>query len=722
MRFERCFREKLGQTRLSRSRIPTIFTLSTFRQVSTVYGKEGETLSVSGSTEPVSYTYDGLYRLFTLKDGGNHVTSYFYNTYGYLAQVVYPGAQGTPPTAPLTAGSSDTVTFNGYDADGNLLSRTDGRNQTTTYAYSDNESKLTGISYPSGTIGAVGFTYDSYGRHSSMSDGTGSQAYSYDDANDLTQKSVTWTGLSAKTINYAFYPNGTQSAMTADGNAFSYSYDKDGRMTGLVNPYSEPSAWAYRDNGWLQTKTLGNASSATVAATTYTQNALGEVTDLLNQSGTGTTLSEFGSMAYDGAGNRTTLTASVPGNTAYSGTTSYAYDYGQTATASRNRSQVTGETSTRNGGYTNGYSYDGGTSTGAGNPTSFKGGTNTFNADNQITSFQNSSGQSLGTFAYDGAGNPTTYKSAALTFDPENRMTSYAGTTQTDGYSGDGLRAWKTNSGGTTYFLYDGTKPVCEYNNSGALTATNTFGADGLASRHTSNASTFYAFDERGNMAQRLNSSSVVQSSDLYDGYGSQSSTGGADVWGFEAQAGCYADSETGLILCTHRFCDPTTGRWLTRDPISYKGGINLYGYLKNSSINGVDPSGLDGEVLAIGVIALAVILGVVNGIVNWSENGQNPKAFWCGFLGGAVGTLASFIPGCVGAGVGAFLTQFITIACTNNWSCWGRAALRGLVSAGIAVIACLAAGGSLVAGVVGAAVGDALVDFFCAAYRPCPL
>ena len=310
-----------------------------------------------------------------------------------------------------------------------------------------------------------------------MTDGTGSQAYSYDDADDLTQKSVTWTGLSAKTISYAFYPNGSRSAMTADGNAFSYGYDKDGRMTGLVNPYSEPSAWAYRDNGWLSAKTLGNASSATVVATTYTQNALGEVTDLLNQNGSGTTLSEFGSMAYDGAGNRTTLMASVPGNTAYSGMTSYTYDYGQTATASLNRSQVTGETSTRNGSYTNGFSYDGGTSTGAGNPTSFKGTTNTFNADNQLTNTG---------YGYDGAGNPTTYQSHTLTFDPENRMTSYAGTTQTDGYSGDGLRGWKASSGGTTYFLYDGTQPVCEYNGSGTLTATNTFGADGLVSRHTS--------------------------------------------------------------------------------------------------------------------------------------------------------------------------------------------------------------------------------------------
>ena len=100
------------------------------RQTASAYGLEGELLSVSGSTEPVTYTYDGLYRLKTLTDATSHVTSYFYNTVGYLYQVVSPGAQAAPPTAPLTAGTADTVTFPSYDADGNALSRTDARPPT----------------------------------------------------------------------------------------------------------------------------------------------------------------------------------------------------------------------------------------------------------------------------------------------------------------------------------------------------------------------------------------------------------------------------------------------------------------------------------------------------------------------------------------------------------------------------------------------------------------
>ncbi len=46
-------------------------------------------------------------------------------------------------------------------------------------------------------------------------------------------------------------------------------------------------------------------------------------------------------------------------------------------------------------------------------------------------------------------------------------------------------------------------------------------------------------------------------------------------------------------MLCTYRYYDPTRGRWLTRDPIGYGGGLNLYGYCGADPVGGVDPLGL---------------------------------------------------------------------------------------------------------------------------------
>ena len=79
----------------------------------------------------------------------------------------------------------------------------------------------------------------------------------------------------------------------------------------------------------------------------------------------------------------------------------------------------------------------------------------------------------------------------------------------------------------------------------------------------------------------------------MYDAYGTRTSTlTGRDVFEFGGQFGYYTDGETGLILCTHRYYDPQTGRWLTRDPLGYAGGVNLYGYVKNSPVVWNDPSG----------------------------------------------------------------------------------------------------------------------------------
>ena len=79
------------------------------RQVSRTYGLEGESLSVSGSTEPVTDTYDALYRVKTLKDGNNNTTTYAYNNIGLLSSITMPG--------------SEVTQFTSYDNAGNLLQR-----------------------------------------------------------------------------------------------------------------------------------------------------------------------------------------------------------------------------------------------------------------------------------------------------------------------------------------------------------------------------------------------------------------------------------------------------------------------------------------------------------------------------------------------------------------------------------------------------------------------
>jgi RHS repeat-associated protein len=52
-------------------------------------------------------------------------------------------------------------------------------------------------------------------------------------------------------------------------------------------------------------------------------------------------------------------------------------------------------------------------------------------------------------------------------------------------------------------------------------------------------------------------------------------------------------DDETGFYNYGYRYYDPVTGRWPSRDPIGEAGGFNLYGFVRNNGVNGVDSLGL---------------------------------------------------------------------------------------------------------------------------------
>jgi RHS repeat-associated protein len=62
-------------------------------------------------------------------------------------------------------------------------------------------------------------------------------------------------------------------------------------------------------------------------------------------------------------------------------------------------------------------------------------------------------------------------------------------------------------------------------------------------------------------------------------------------VFGFTGEQ---VDSETGFIYLRARYMDPSTGRFISQDPIGLAGGdVNLYGYVGNHPTNSVDPTGL---------------------------------------------------------------------------------------------------------------------------------
>jgi RHS repeat-associated protein len=56
-----------------------------------------------------------------------------------------------------------------------------------------------------------------------------------------------------------------------------------------------------------------------------------------------------------------------------------------------------------------------------------------------------------------------------------------------------------------------------------------------------------------------------------------------------------YTDGETGLVYYGFRYYSPELGRWVNRDPIEERGGVNLYGMVGNDVINNGDINGKSG-------------------------------------------------------------------------------------------------------------------------------
>jgi RHS repeat-associated protein len=117
----------------------------------------------------------------------------------------------------------------------------------------------------------------------------------------------------------------------------------------------------------------------------------------------------------------------------------------------------------------------------------------------------------------------------------------------------------------------------------------------------------FFSFDERGNTTMVTDGYGMegsILSLRQYDSFGN-SEQGLAEQRphyldfnpfdGFGGQWGYQTDRETGLVLCGQRYYDPSAGRWISRDPIGYDGGVNIYAYCRNRPTGQIDPHGTAG-------------------------------------------------------------------------------------------------------------------------------
>lgn len=530
------------------------------------YNPAGSLISVIDPQNTVSnYGYDAYQNNTTQQDALNNTTTNIYDKLN----------RETQSTTPLGKVSKWI-----YDANGNILARIDANNATTNYQY-DGLNHLTKITYPD--TKTVTFTYDSRGNRTKMIDPIGTTTFIYDPFDRLTQATDDYN----HTIAYAYDTADNLKTITYPDNTVStYNYDTNNRLTSVVDFNNKTTFYTYNNNGTLATRTYPNTivttygydtanrlisltnklATTTVAQFNYTRNPVGNIT-IATESGTFiSSTPQTTKFTYDASGK--VLSGVYPSNQSFS----YVYDK-----VGNRLSQTINDPTW--GPKTDTFTYD---------------------QDDKLTkknTFTN--------FTYDNNGNQTKKPSEnanpdwTFAYDFENRMTALktsAGNPYTYLYDGIGNRLQKQMQTATTRYVTDMSGSMSRIlalassQGSGGITTKYSYGLDliGDDGQH------YNLEDGLGNVRIATNANGSKGSSSNYDPYGNvYAASGLTQPFQFQKQ---WQDSESNLLYLRARYYDPSTGRFMSKDPVSpvlvQPQSMNPYQYAYNNPVNLSDPSG----------------------------------------------------------------------------------------------------------------------------------
>jgi RHS repeat-associated protein len=500
--------------------------------------------ALGGTTQ---YSYDAMSDLASITDASGSATLFEYDSFRRLKKVTYP------------ASAFETLA---YDAAGRLATRTDRRGIGTTFAY-DDVGRLISKNYSDSTPG-VTFSYDVVGRLLAAANGTDSLAWTYNLAGEMVSET---SAYNSSLVEYLYDLAGNRVSVGLNGAvAVSYAYDDDARLTSMTRG-SKVFSFGY-DDAHRRTS-LGYPDGV---ATTYAYDSMSRLTTLAASRGT-TPITSFG-YTYDEVGNRT--------HKSTLGTAEdYSYDplYRLTQVV---RGSATTET----------YSYDG-----VGNRlASASAPVWTYNTQNQLVS------QGVTAYTYDANGNLAQKVEPgvtwAYTWNAANQLTSVTRNGIVSPvflYDPLGRRVKKAATASPTQFTYDGQDILIESRTStDILMWIHGPGIDEpLASQNQAPGFTdnwkYRHLDGLGSLVTTVKSGAIISTVD-YDAFGNGGTVTGYGFTGREF------DPETGLLYYRARYYDPKAGRFLSEDPIGFRGGVNFYAYVLNRPTSFVDPSGLDGH------------------------------------------------------------------------------------------------------------------------------
>ena len=448
---------------------------------------------------------------------------------------------------------------------------------------------MTNTVYSDGTP-TISLAYNRAGRQIQAIDAAGVTTFLYDDFGALTNETV--VGVAGTNTIERFYDSlGRDLGYALNGvRQSTLAYDAaTGRLATMLVPEAQSNnqtnqkikqfSWSYLPGSDLKSS-LAYPNGLTAS---WTYGNRGELLEVNNASPTGT-ISRY-AYTYDAAGRRI---ACAKLGTAFEQSDSVNYGY-------NTRSELTNATAAVDSAYRYSYDFD---DIGNRNTSSERGTNATYTANN-LNQYM-----SLDAFVpqYDADGNQTLVKTTTgtwqVSYNGENRPILWTQGTNTISMSFDrmGRRVTKNNQ----RFIYNGYLQIANFRSTTTTSDYNCFVWDPTEpvatrplawKRGTSVA--YYTHDGNKNVSEVIDSNNDVAAHYEYAPFGaltvSRGASAAANPWRFSSE---YAEDDTATVYYNYRHYEPVMGRWLGRDPIEEEGSVNLWGFVDNTPLDGVDALG----------------------------------------------------------------------------------------------------------------------------------
>lgn len=601
----------------------TTFTLNTIsaegRQITTILDEQYRIIETfTPGLLPKQHSYDERGRLVEISQG-DRSTTIEYGFTGYIDSITDAENQPTHYKRDelgrllLKTSPDQSVTAFSYDAIGNMNTITPPGRNTHSFEYSpvnlvDHYSPPTLMSGPTPTGYSynldkqltqllrpdglkIDYNYDQAGRLYFMAIPRGQYTYNYDEVTGQVNTIVApgnesihftydgvlltgevWAGSVAGTVSRGYNNNFWVTELSVNDNSIAFSYDKDGLLieAGALALTRDPL------NGLIATTSLGSIS------TSQTYNGFAEMDSFTATHGGYALLNT--DYTRDDLGRITSMVETIEGIT-----TTYQYHYdlaGRLDEVRENGVLVSQYVYDDNGNRVGGFNVQGAIS-------------GSYDEQDRIT-------------LYNGVSYEYTLNGELLTKTKSGVTTSYTydllgNLTQVDLPGGitveyiiDGRNrrvGKKVNGVLEQGFLYqDGLNPVSELDGDGNVVSRFIYGSMFNIPDYMVKGGNTYRIisDHLGSprLIIDVNTGTIVQRID-YNEFGNIISDTNPAFQPFGFAGGTY-DQHTKLIRFGARDYDAEIGKWAVKDPIGFLGGdLNLYTYVENNPLNGIDPLGL---------------------------------------------------------------------------------------------------------------------------------